>query len=207
MASITIKELLEQHNINLDGIAVGDISDGYHSFNELYEQRLYLFAALVNTFPMISWKSHKHEDGEECFGGGWFIVGIDTPDGQYTYHYEDKYWDLFKCPELPVSKHWDGHTAKDVGRVMSLEKSSSQVRATLSGRRFINTDMSGIDCSNTVFYNCTFMNVDFRGGNLENAKFFKCNLCGVDLVDANIKGIDFVDSFLHDVKYEDSDIR
>ena len=98
----------------------GDLSDGYHTFNELYYQRMMLFAALVKVYKDKAWKSHRHEDGELCFGGGWFVVGIDTPEGSYTYHYEDKYYDLFDCEELPVGKHWDGHTEKDVTRLMSL---------------------------------------------------------------------------------------
>ncbi len=28
-----------------------------------------------------AWKSLRHEDGELCFGGEWFIFGIDTPEG------------------------------------------------------------------------------------------------------------------------------
>lgn len=62
---------------------IGEFSDGFHTFNSLYYQRLILFAALVNTFPTLAWKSHKHSDGEAPFGGGWFIVGIDTPKGPY----------------------------------------------------------------------------------------------------------------------------
>ncbi|MBO7079578.1 MAG: hypothetical protein J6W64_07205 [Bacilli bacterium] len=83
----------------------GELSDGYHTFNDLYYQRCILFATIVNTYSKLAWKSHRHEDGELCFGGGWFIVGIDTPDGSYTYHYENKYWDLFDCKELEYSKH------------------------------------------------------------------------------------------------------
>ena len=99
---------------------IGEMSDGYHTFNGLYYQRMVLFAALVKLNKDSSWKSHRHEDGEVCFGGGWFIVGIDTPEGSYTYHYEDKDWDLFDCEELPVGKHWDGHTEDDVTRLLSL---------------------------------------------------------------------------------------
>ena len=102
---------------------IGELSDGYHTFNSLYHQRAILFASLVNAYPDKSWKSKRHEDGEECFGGtGWFIVGIDTPEGSYTYHYEMKYWDLFHCAELERGKHWDGHTEKDVERLLSLTK-------------------------------------------------------------------------------------
>lgn len=100
---------------------IGEMSDGYHTFNGLYYQRMVLFAALVIAHNDKAWKSWKHEDGEPCFGGGWFIVGIDTPQGSYTYHYEDKYWNWFECEELPVAKHWDGHTEEDVTRLLSLD--------------------------------------------------------------------------------------
>lgn len=101
---------------------IGELSDGFHTFNGLYEQRMILFAALVKAYKDRAWKSYRHEDGEWCFGGGWFIVGIDTPEGSYTYHYENKYWDMFDCADLPRSKHWDGHTEADAEtRLLSLE--------------------------------------------------------------------------------------
>lgn len=100
---------------------IGEMSDGYHTFNGLYYQRMILFAALVKAYKDKAWKSRRHEDGELCFGGGWFIVGIDTPEGSYTYHYDDTVWDFFDCEELPTAKHWDGHTEKDVTRLLSLD--------------------------------------------------------------------------------------
>ena len=101
--------------------SIGDVSDGFHTFNGLYEQRMILFAALVKAYKDKAWKSYRHEGGEYCFGGGWFIVGIDTPEGSYTYHYENKYWDMFDCVDLPRAKHWDGHTEEDAEtRLMSL---------------------------------------------------------------------------------------
>lgn len=99
---------------------IGEFSDGYHTFNSLYHQRLILFAALVNTFQTLAWKSRKHFDGEVPFGGGWFVVGIDTPNGPYTYHFEDAGWALFHCKEVDMAPKWDGHTDKDVGRLSSL---------------------------------------------------------------------------------------
>ena len=111
------KAICEVANVN----DIGEVSDGFHTFNGLYEQRMILFAALVKAYKNKAWKSYRHEDGEYCFGGGWFIVGIDTPEGSYTYHYENKYWDMFDCEELPVAKHWDGHTEEDAEtRLMSL---------------------------------------------------------------------------------------
>lgn len=106
---------------------IDDLSDGFHTFQQLYYQRMMLFAVIVKQNKNKAWKSLRHEDGELCFGGGWFIVGIDTPEGSYTYHYENKYFDLFDCEILDYGKHWDGHTEKDVTRLLSLESSCSEI--------------------------------------------------------------------------------
>ena len=106
--------------IKIPETGIDDLSDGFHTFRQLYYQRMMLFAAIVKQNKDKAWKSLRHEDGELCFGGGWFIVGIDTPEGSYTYHYEDKYFSLFDCEELEHGKHWDGHTEKDVTRLLSL---------------------------------------------------------------------------------------
>lgn len=99
----------------------GTLSDGFHTFNDLYYQRCILFATICNLNKNIAWKSKKHNDGKKCFDSDqWFIVGIDTPEGTYTYHYEIKYWDLFTIQELEKGKEWDGHTEKDVTRLLSL---------------------------------------------------------------------------------------
>ena len=124
-AADAIEELLKRPEIPETGI--GDLSDGYHTFNGLYYQRMILFAALVRTYKDRAWKSYRHEDGELCFGGGWFIVGIDTPKGSYTYHYESKDFDKFDCIELPRGKHWDGHTEEDVIRLLSLPDPPKEV--------------------------------------------------------------------------------
>lgn len=117
---IFANEYWDDHAVWMSKQDIGEFSDGFHTFNSLYHQRLILFAALVNTFPSLAWKSRKHSDGEVPFGGGWFIVGVDTPKGPYTYHYEDKDWDLFHCREIETAPEWDGHTDKDVERVLSL---------------------------------------------------------------------------------------
>lgn len=100
-------------------VDVDKLSDGYHTFADLYEQRLILSAALAKNNPH-AWKSKRHEDGSAPFGGGWFIMGFDTDEGCYTYHYELKDWDLFHCKELDKGKPWDGHTSKDVRRLLSI---------------------------------------------------------------------------------------
>lgn len=98
----------------------GETSDGYHTFNELYDFRKLYNAALFNEwayqdkFDVI--KSKRHSDGEECFGGGWFIVMAKLPTGQISNHYELKDWDLFDVPEHTISYVWDGHTSQDVAK-------------------------------------------------------------------------------------------
>lgn len=103
---------------------MGEVSDGYHTFNQLYHQRAVLFATIVNQNKDLAWKSFKHSDGNYCFdkNGEWFIVGIDTPEGSYTYHYSKEYWNMFNCKELEFAKEWDGHTENDVTRLLSLIK-------------------------------------------------------------------------------------
>ena len=77
-------------------ISTKEISDGHHTFGELYHHRIILFCTLCNLFPDISWKSRKHfdEENDPMFEGD-FIAGINTPDGIASYHIKLKYWDLF----------------------------------------------------------------------------------------------------------------
>lgn len=102
-----------------------DISDGYHTFNELYEFRKQYNASLFNEWALNNkfdvHKSWKHNDGEDCFGGGWFIVVAILPEGQISNHYKAKDWNLFKIPEVKKAKYeFDGHTPKDVLRRLEL---------------------------------------------------------------------------------------
>ena len=110
---------IEEALRTIPAVDVEKISDGYHTFADLYEQRLILSAALAKNNP-YAWKSKRHEDGSVPFGGGWFIMGFDTDEGCYTYHYKLKDWDLFQCKELDKGKPWDGHTSKDVRRLLSI---------------------------------------------------------------------------------------
>ena len=116
----------EQKAIDDELCKSGEASDGYHTFNELYDYRMLYNAAFFNKLACYdnqasgSWKveydvhkSKKHSDGEDCFGGGWFIVMAELPTGQISNHYEMKYWDLFKIPEKEKANVWDGHTPKE----------------------------------------------------------------------------------------------
>lgn len=97
----------------------GSISDGYHTSDELYEFRKLYNAAFCNALAEEgkhhTHKSTKHHDGDDCFGGDWFIVVAELPTGMISNHYKLKDWDLFQIPTVERSTvPYDGHTAKDV---------------------------------------------------------------------------------------------
>ena len=93
------------------GMHVGSLSDGYHSFDDLYDHREALTAALFNRLP-FTWKARIHEDGSMF--DGMFIVGCATPYGMITYHYDNEFWADFKVPVLTHAPVFDGHTPEDM---------------------------------------------------------------------------------------------
>lgn len=103
----------------LKGDQSNDISDGSHTFGDLYFHRAVLFAALLKAYPDKSWRSKVQSDGHGF--PGYFLCGIQTPEGQYSYHYALGQWDLFEgVRELPESPAYDGHKPEDVTRLLSL---------------------------------------------------------------------------------------
>lgn len=104
--------------ITLDVVDAGEISDGYHTFNELYFHRMILFSVICNQNKDKAWKSRKHADG--TMYDDYFVVGITTPEGDYTYHYHKDYWDYFDVKVLEHAPKWDGHKPEDVTRLLSL---------------------------------------------------------------------------------------
>lgn len=98
----------------------GETSDGYHTFDELYHHRAVLFSIVVRDHAELAWKSKCHHDG--TMYDKMFIVGIETPTGQATYHYDiDPYWEMFNCKELEQAPEWDGHTPADaIARIDTL---------------------------------------------------------------------------------------
>jgi hypothetical protein len=112
-------------------LPASSISDGYHTFKELYEFRKMYNAVLFNEWAReclpglpktkeIEAKYHvhkswRHHDGELCFGGGWFIVVALLPTGQISNHYKTEDWNLFQVPETEKALfEYDGHTGADV---------------------------------------------------------------------------------------------
>jgi hypothetical protein len=109
--NLKIKKLL--------GDNIGEFSDGYHTFNELYDYRKAYNAAFFNELAKQGLydvhKSKLHSDGEIPFGDdNWFIVMAELPTGQISNHYEIKDWDLFNIPEKEKANVYDGHSPQDV---------------------------------------------------------------------------------------------
>lgn len=97
---------------------MSQVSDGYHTFDELYDHRIILFVKLCEAYNdmgrYIVWKSKLHHDGSAY--EGWFIMGIGTMKGdQMTYHLPMKFWEETEhITELDKAPEWDGHTSNDV---------------------------------------------------------------------------------------------
>jgi hypothetical protein len=104
---------------------VSEVSDGYHTFGELYDHRFLLFCAMSKLGDddgpaLYCWKSKTHWiDGRlEPVWPGWFIAGIDLRTNKrpqmITYHLPLEYWDLFGGIERDGAPPHDGHTSADV---------------------------------------------------------------------------------------------
>lgn len=98
----------------------GEVSDGHHTFKELYRYRLLYNAALFNEWARAGLyevhKSRLHDDGTIPFDDPkWFIVVAELPTGQISNHYRVvSDWDLFEIPERDLPNVYDGHTPAEV---------------------------------------------------------------------------------------------
>lgn len=111
-----------QKNVNnLGGKQRPKISDGYHTFEELYDHRIAIYIALckqlakTNSYEDLPvWRSMAHSDGSVW--KDWFILGIHIESGkQITYHLPMSEWKncsfakaTFKAPA------YDNHTSVEV---------------------------------------------------------------------------------------------
>lgn len=94
------------------------VSDGYHTFGELYDHRITLYIALCKIISATDvtnvWRSRKHSDGSVW--DNWFILGINVEKGkQMTYHIPETRWtEVEFAVTLNKAPEYDGHTAEDV---------------------------------------------------------------------------------------------
>lgn len=94
------------------------ISDGFHTFDDLYEHRIELWITLLRVISLSDaghvWKSRLHSDGSKF--DGWFLLGIFKDKGyQMTYHLPDSKWEECKFAEiLEMAPEFDGHDSNEV---------------------------------------------------------------------------------------------
>lgn len=96
-------------------IVNGNMSDGYHTFDELYEHRCLLY---------LTWLVE-----EKKYGGqravfykldhfpGWDLVATHIGGQQVSYHLPLKYRDIvmhYFTPRADLESVWDGHSSSDV---------------------------------------------------------------------------------------------
>lgn len=84
-----------------------NVSDGYHTFDELYEHRvlLYIKLAIHGHWP-AAWKPHYP---------GWPVLFIETPAGQISYHFQERFLPIVEANiERDDNYKWDGHTSAHV---------------------------------------------------------------------------------------------
>ncbi len=86
-----------------------DISDGYHTFTELYQHRNLLFINLCLTdIKNAFWKPDMP---------GYFCLYWESPAGQMSYHIKNDLLPLIEGTILRDDAHtWDTHQSSDVIR-------------------------------------------------------------------------------------------
>jgi len=107
-------------------VDIAQVTDGYHSFDELYRHRHALFIALCCELRISGnnvWYSHTHHDGSGY--PGWVLVGAELPNGldvndyvvPISYHLPESYIPHLEAAGVvfvPHAPKWDGHTSHDV---------------------------------------------------------------------------------------------
>lgn len=131
---ITVVPLIPFSGPLKDGIEFEalNVSDGYHTMQELYEHRYRLFLALVKIYdnyitPMNCqvkcWKSMKHDDGTmfpDSFILGMtctrphFEAGLPPIQFDISYHLPMRYWHLANVTTLEKAPPYDGYQSGDV---------------------------------------------------------------------------------------------
>lgn len=113
------KPTVQEINKLIKKVDSNQVSDGFHTFEELYDHRIGLYLALCAMVAWYSddfqvWKSRRHSDG--TMWDDWFILGIGTKKGeQLTYHIPMEYWSkAFFAQTRYRAYKYDGHTSKDV---------------------------------------------------------------------------------------------
>ena len=124
MSTKKIKPIQDQIDSLKSGRDKRKLSDGYHTFEELYEHRCVLWLALLAMFESETnlqiIKALKHNDG--TFLEDWFLSCVVINGKQISYHLPMKYWDKIAGKAYEVSPlEFDGHTSDDVVKILLQE--------------------------------------------------------------------------------------
>ena len=113
---LILKSIIMKIELSIEGWKI-QVSDGYHTFDELYRHRQVLFIALCNilmgTKTKYAWKSRVHSDW--IMFDWMFIMWIGNQAGKIiTYHLDSIYRGLCNVEELLFAPERDWHTSDDV---------------------------------------------------------------------------------------------
>jgi hypothetical protein len=126
----TARQFTEYHVKNFGNMDIWaeDVSDGYHTFDELYQHRHALFIALCKIYdnyitPLQTrvkcWKSKLHHDGsmfEGQFILGMTITEFTGPMKEISYHLPLNLWTKINVIQLKNAPPYSGYTSDDVVR-------------------------------------------------------------------------------------------
>jgi hypothetical protein len=109
-----VRKISEEINILCSGHR-GELSDGYHTFNELYRHRITLFIYIAKKHAECGGSVYRFHHYE-----GWFCLGLETEHGQISYHIPKSQWEKCDFAGYERQPEFDGHTSEDVLRRLEL---------------------------------------------------------------------------------------
>ena len=147
----------------------GETSDGYHTFNELYDHRVLLWINLCLQNANNCYVVEEHYDG-------WFLLGMETEKGQISYHCPNKYLYLVNHIERrqPI---FDGHSSKDV-----LSRLVSRCSSVLIKK----PEALSVDFSPAKEEQERFIAEEVLSGNIVKENYYRGCLTGIKIAEQSI---------------------
>ena len=111
--NISINEMIQILKSTNKDFNAGNISDGHHSFDELYEHRNVLYITvcklLAKHTDITVWKTIPKD--------GWFLLILRPYGTQISYHLPESKYEECPFPKIGEGTNykytWDSHTHKD----------------------------------------------------------------------------------------------
>lgn len=105
---LTVDELKKLNEYEIKDARIAELES---QKNQAYSERNLLVAALSKVFPS-SLERHSEEDSEWENDWRW-IVFIDLPSGQASWHIHDSEYELFSHLPVKAGRVWDGHSTEE----------------------------------------------------------------------------------------------